>query len=123
LNSLITLSQYYTEICIYIPTLSPMPFRLLLFFFFLSFFAKVVYPQANDSLRVSENLEELHSPHKASMMSLILPGLGQVYNRKYWKVPIIYAGMGASLYFAFEERTLFREFKDAYIKRVDDDPL
>ncbi len=41
-----------------------------------------------------------HEANKASLMSAILPGLGQIYNRKYWKPPIIYAAIGAFAYFS-----------------------
>ena len=41
----------------------------------------------------------LHDPKKAALLSLI-PGLGQIYNKKWWKLPIIYAGLGVTGYFA-----------------------
>ncbi|MGZ3830824.1 MAG: DUF5683 domain-containing protein, partial [Mucilaginibacter sp.] len=39
-----------------------------------------------------------HSPHKAVMHSLMIPGWGQLYNHQVWKVPLIYAGLGAATY-------------------------
>lgn len=62
-----------------------------------------------------------HSPTLATLMSMAVPGSGQVYNKKYWKVPIIYAGIGTSLYFAFSNNKEFKRYKEAYVYRVDDD--
>lgn len=94
--------------------------KLLLFFLFIfSFtFAKA---QLSVTTKVSEEVQN-HSPKKATIMSLALPGLGQIYNKKYWKVPLVYALIATPLYFAIKEQKQFNEYKGAYIKRVDDNP-
>lgn len=74
-----------------------------------------------DTTKIDPSFVE-HSPKKASLLSAVLPGAGQVYNKKYWKVPLVYGAIGASLYFAFEQKRQFDEFKEAYLFRVDDDP-
>lgn len=63
-----------------------------------------------------------HSPKKAAYMSLIIPGLGQAYNKKYWKVPIIYAGFAGLGYFIYTSNTSYIEYKEAYIARIEDSP-
>lgn len=63
-----------------------------------------------------------HSPSKAGYMSLIVPGLGQVYNKKYWKVPIVYAGFAGLGYLIYDNHTNYIEFRDAYIARIEDAP-
>lgn len=58
-----------------------------------------------------------HSPTKALWMSAVLPGLGQVYNRQAWKIPIIYAGAAAVTYFAVTNYQGRERFKKEYINR------
>lgn len=55
-----------------------------------------------------------HSPVRAAMYSAVLPGMGQVYNTKYWKVPIIYAGFGVITYFVLDFDYRYKLFRSAY---------
>lgn len=59
-----------------------------------------------------------HSPKVAALLSLV-PGGGQVYNKKYWKVPLIYAVGGALVYFADQNYKSYQLFRETYISRVD----
>lgn len=63
-----------------------------------------------------------HSPKKATILSAVVPGAGQIYNRKYWKAPIVWAGLGASYWFIQSNNKEFQRYKTAYIAVVDDDP-
>jgi hypothetical protein len=56
-----------------------------------------------------------HSTTKAAVFSAVLPGLGQAYNKKYWKIPIIYAVFAVFGYFAMTYNKEFQTFKEAYI--------
>ncbi len=66
---------------------------------------------------------EGHSPRKALIYSAVLPGLGQAYNRKYWKIPIIYGLGGFTLYQVRQSHVDYVLFKDAYQRTQDSIPL
>ena len=55
-----------------------------------------------------------HTPTRAAVYSAILPGLGQAYNRKYWKIPIVYAGFGVITYFIISNTREYKTYKEAY---------
>ena len=62
-----------------------------------------------------------HSPKKAAILSALLPGAGQVYNKKYWKVPIIYVG-AAGLVYSFQfNQSHYIKYRNAYKYRIDGD--
>ena len=58
--------------------------------------------------------KQAHSAKKAAYMSALLPGLGQIYNGKWWKVPIIYAGFGGIGYMAVSNYSDYKLFLTAY---------
>ena len=63
-----------------------------------------------------------HSPVKATIMSACLPGLGQIYNRKWWKVPIVYAGLGGIGYLSYRNYSEYRSYLHAYEFKTGDLP-
>ena len=74
-----------------------------------------------DTVIVTGDIDEVdslflasHSPGKAGMYSAVLPGMVQIYNRKYWKVPIVYAGFGGLVYGIIYNGENYLENKDMY---------
>jgi hypothetical protein len=81
-----------------------------------------------DSITV---IDTLHSPKKATIYSAILPGLGQIYNhinmpsgskKAYWKVPLIYSGIGATGYLLIVNQLTQRALKQEYTNRIEGNP-
>ena len=66
-------------------------------------------------------LEEIDplTPAKAAFYSAILPGLGQAYNKKYWKIPLVYGAIGTSLYFYIDNNKKYHDYRDAYKRRLE----
>lgn len=58
------------------------------------------------------------SPARAAFYSAVLPGLGQAYNGKYWKVPVVYAALGIGVYFYLENDRQYDRYRDAYKSRL-----
>ncbi|MFE3869244.1 DUF5683 domain-containing protein [Flavobacterium sp. LS2P90] len=72
---------------------------------------------AKDTLK-SNNIDPL-TPAKAAFYSAVLPGLGQAYNKKYWKIPIVYGAIGTSLYFYIDNNKKYHQYRDAYKRRLE----
>ncbi len=57
-------------------------------------------------------------PAKAAFYSAVLPGLGQAYNKKFWKIPIVYGAIGTGLYFFLDNNKLYKQYRNAYKRRL-----
>lgn len=66
--------------------------------------------------------QRVHSPKRATIYSAVFPGLGQIYNRKYWKVPIIYIGLASLIYAIDWNNDYYVLYRQAYADIIDDDP-
>jgi len=64
-----------------------------------------------------------HNPKKATFYAAVLPGMGQIYNKKYWKLPIVYGAFGTVGYYVHANNKLYNQYKTAYKYRTDDNPL
>ncbi|MEI8202970.1 MAG: DUF5683 domain-containing protein [Bacteroidota bacterium] len=100
------ISKWYGIICI-------------LFFFLI--FHSTTYSQTDSTKVKNDTIVNVHSPTKATLMSTFLPGLGQFYNKKYWKLPIVYAGLGLTVYFAITNYQQYYIYRNAYRLRTDGD--
>lgn len=72
---------------------------------------------ANDTLKTND-IDPL-TPAKAAFYSAILPGLGQAYNKKYWKIPIVYGAIGTSMYYLLDSQKKYNQYRDAYKRRLE----
>lgn len=97
---------------------------LLLFFFSTPFFAQqdsisvrteeLVVPEEDAEYRPYDAL----APARAAFYSAVLPGLGQAYNEKYWKIPIVYTALGVGVYFYISNDEQYDRYRNAYKRRL-----
>jgi hypothetical protein len=85
-------------------------------------FGQVLEVDSTKITKVAPDAEKVHSPKRATIYSAILPGLGQAYNKKYWKIPIIYVGFGTIGYFIRWNNGNYNTYKLAYSDLTDADP-
>lgn len=62
------------------------------------------------------------NPQRALWLALVIPGGGQIYNRKYWKLPLVYGGFMGCIYAMSWNSMMYKDYQQAYIDIMDDDP-
>lgn len=99
----------------------------------LFFFSQHVRAQEDESLTVSYTtvdddppMDPL-APSRAAFYSAVVPGLGQIFNKKYWKLPLVYGAIGTPVYFYVDNHKKYKEYRDEYKRRLrgivnEDDP-
>ena len=78
--------------------------------------------QIGDAVKTKDTLKlkqiDPLRPTKAAFYSALVPGLGQAYNKKYWKIPVIYGAIGTSLYFYISNNKKYHSYRDVYKQRL-----
>mgnify|MGYP000612376378 CR=1 FL=1 len=70
--------------------------------------------KTKEKLFVQQGIYKPLAPSKAAFYSAIFPGMGQIYNRKYWKAPIVWGALAAPTYFYLVNNTDYNRFRTAY---------
>ncbi|MFA9189463.1 DUF5683 domain-containing protein [Flavobacterium sp. FBOR7N2.3] len=96
---------------------------IALFLFILSTTVVLAQKKAEAEVAAKDTLKSIDidplTPAKAAFYSAVIPGLGQAYNKKYWKIPLVYGAIGTSLYFYIDSNKKYHEFRDAYKRRLE----
>ncbi|MDT8416477.1 MAG: DUF5683 domain-containing protein [Lutibacter sp.] len=86
------------------------------------------YAQTEAEIKIQDNIKPSSdnfkplSPAKAAFYSAVLPGLGQAFNKKYWKIPIVYGALGSGVYFYHTNNDNFNRVRSAYKLRINEKP-
>lgn len=97
-----------------------MNFKGFIFVFLSLFLSKNLFSQKDSTairakqLQIGSSKYNPLSPSKAAFYSAIFPGGGQIYNKKYWKAPIVWGAIGASAYFYFDNNNEYNRYRTAF---------
>lgn len=105
-------------------------FYLVFFCTFLIFNVAALAQIKKDTVQINQNrvdtlsvkVSKKFKPAQAALYSAVLPGLGQAYNKKYWKIPLIYAGAVGLGYFIKLNNEFHLEFKDSFNAKINNKP-
>jgi len=98
--------------------------RTIIFIIFSVFLSQFLFSQKDSTairvkqLQIGNNKYNPLSPSKAAFYSAILPGGGQIYNKKYWKAPIVWAAMGTSAYYYIHNSNEYDRYRTAFKLRT-----
>lgn len=95
-------------------------FAILFIFFFLGNTSVFAQEEINIVVQDSVNFEDINplSPSKAAFYSAILPGLGQAYNKSYWKIPLVYGALGTGIGIYSYNNKNYHRYRDEFKKRL-----
>ena len=100
-------------------------FKNIIFVLFFAFFSATFFGQKDSvnvkGVKIKGNIKiekggiyNPLAPSKAAFYSAIFPGMGQVYNKKYWKAPIVWGAMGTSIYYYLDNNKEYKRYRTAY---------
>ncbi|MEZ4838800.1 DUF5683 domain-containing protein [Flavobacterium sp.] len=98
--------------------------RIIFFSFFLLGINSAIAQVQFEDVKITKDSTTIKpidplTPAKAAFYSAVIPGLGQIYNKKYWKVPIVYGGLAIGYYFYNDNNKKYKEFRNIYKRRLE----
>lgn len=104
--------------------------RTIVVFSFLLFISSAAFGQTNENFALIEGDDKTSVftfntknpiPKRAAFYSALLPGMGQVYNKQYWKLGIVAGGLATAGYFIQTNGRQYKEYRTAYIQKLNND--
>ena len=86
----------------------------------------LLFPVDNKELKKQQRdlmrAQFIPNPQRALWLALVIPGAGQIYNRKYWKLPLVYGGFLGCTYAFMWNQQMYSDYSQAYLDIMDDNP-